>query len=679
MSATRKKPDVPESDTEAELIYRFPLSGINLEIVPDNAVSFGIRTLGLRLNWQKGKTVFAYIETSALRPIAEATIDGQCFPIFLTRHEKRGMGKVALFGERNGAKITALVEGREDRLHWSWKVEGDVKIESLTLHLPFGAGGAQTIHAPDSDRALALWRHGIAATVASPGAGTLQTGERGIALRGEGCPALAWEIRFAPARTEPEVRDLLVAHLAELGDLSQEVASEEPLCLFGSMQAALVQLTDPKRLAKPALDRLHFREGDERVAGGEGTDASRAACALLLHHYLTGDDALRRQARLLAHGLCDFQVNEVESPHWGAFWDAMNAERKLEDRQGGESVSVISSARAAQGLYVLNAHFETELMLRSALASAQWLLLKTDINGLPIAERFEVGGPRIPGGSPWAAGETMSALVATFRVIGNETYLKAALRSIASLRSRVAEGALRPEGASTESLAACIEGVLLVSREYENDEMIAFARQLGGTLRARRLPDGWVSELPERTSPTPMGSALAAGRAALALARVDDDIAWPLMALRVLRAAAKRIGGDYARLSIADLTALASLPLGLLLTLGARPRGGEADRDKLQIKRGWQTFEADPAAREYIQVTLPDGSPVDYIAMVCQASLQVQITVIAPPSVTEVSILKNQKAPYVRNLLTGSYEQRYALEPLGDGKEARYGVFIADT
>ncbi|MGC4045551.1 MAG: hypothetical protein QM758_17300 [Armatimonas sp.] len=273
----------------------------------------------------------------------------------------------------------------------------------------------------------------------------------------------------------------------------------------------------------------------------------------------------------------------------------------------------------------------------------------------------------------------MTALVETFKVANNETYLKAALRSIGALRSRVADGTLRPESAPTEYLAACIEGILLVSREYENNDMRAFAKQLGATLRARRQPDGWITELPDRTPPTPLTPALAATRAALALMRVDEDPVWPLMALRALRAAGKRAEGDYENLPVADLSALASLPISLLLTLGARPKGGEADRDRVKVKRGWQTFEADPATREYIQVTAPDGSPVDFLALACQASLQVQITVLAPPSVKNVVITKNQRNPYVRNLLTGLHEQRYPLEPLGDGTEANYGVFIADT
>ncbi|MGC4045552.1 MAG: hypothetical protein QM758_17305 [Armatimonas sp.] len=370
MSATQRKPE--PTDVEGELIYRFPLSYMNLELVPDNAISFGIKPLGVRLNWQKGKNLFSYIETSPLRPIAEATLGGQSFSLFLTHHEKKGQGKVTLWGERNGAKISAQIEGRNDQLTWAWNLESNIQVDSFTLHLPFAPGGTQVIQAPDSDRAVALWRNGIAITVALLGEGSLRVGERGLALYGRGTRTLGWELRVAPARTDSDVRNLLVTHLADMGDRQQQHSAVEANDLFGPMRQALAQLTDPNRLAKPSMDRLHYKECG-RIIAGEGTDAARAAVALLGHYYLNGDDALRRQARLLAHGLCDFQVAEVESPHWGAFWDAMASERRFEDCHSDQTVGVVPTARASHGLHVLNTHFDTELMIRAANAAAQWL------------------------------------------------------------------------------------------------------------------------------------------------------------------------------------------------------------------------------------------------------------------------------------------------------------------
>ena len=670
-------PTQPAHDPQEELLYRFPRSCVNLEIVPDIPGS-----LKVRLNWQKGKSFFAFLETSALRPLAEAVIQGQRFPIFIATCERRGAGKVALLGERAGVRFIALIEGEGDALTIRWSAEGG-EVDALTLHLPVAPGGARAIQAPDSDRALALWRNGVALTAVAAGGGTLGIVERGLTLFAPKSKALGWELKFAPARTEPEVRDALLIHLAERSDRAPVSGAEDvgPFFVGPLMVEALSLLVDTSRFEKPSMDRVFYREsadGRTRLVGGEGTDAARAAGALLAHHYLTGDDALRRHARLLAHGLCDFQVTEVESPHWGAFWDALGPDRRPEDRLGERTLGIAAAARASRGLHVLNAHFETELLMRSALAAAQWLLLKTDVAGLPLAERFESAGPRVAGGSAWAVGETLTALVETFKASGNETYLKAALRSIATLRGRTADGSLRPESAPTECLATTIEGVLMVSREYENPGLIAFARQLGASLRVRREPDGGVGELSDRPATTPLGPSLAAARAALCLARVDDDPSWLLMALRALRAARARFA-DLSALPIADLAGLASVPLALLLAVGARPDGGVADYDRMRIQRGWQTFQADPATSDYVQVSDLSGNSVDYLCLVCEASLQVMVVVLAPPGVSEVVILKNQRRPIVHNLLSGNREQRCLLAPLGDGREARTGVFVAGT
>jgi hypothetical protein len=55
------------------------------------------------------------------------------------------------------------------------------------------------------------------------------------------------------------------------------------------------------------------------------------------------------------------------------------------------------------------------------------------------------------------------------------------------------------------------------------------------------------------------------------------------------------------------------------------------------------------------------------------------VPVIAPPGMTHVRIVKNNREPMLRNLLTGDLDMRATLVPLGDGREAQIGVFLADT
>jgi hypothetical protein len=78
-------------------------------------------------------------------------------------------------------------------------------------------------------------------------------------------------------------------------------------------------------------------------------------------------------------------------------------------------------------------------------------------------------------------------------------------------------------------------------------------------------------------------------------------------------------------------------------------------------------------------VTTVDDQPVDYIALVCPVSLQVLIAVLGQAGMTEVKVIKNGKSPFIKNLLNGDFDIKARMVPLGDGKDATVGVFIADT
>ena len=248
---------------------------------------------------------------------------------------------------------------------------------------------------------------------------------------------------------------------------------------------------------------------------------------------------------------------------------------------------------------------------------------------------------------------------------------------------------MRYEHATTEQLSAAIEGVLLISREYERPELLALAQRLGKSLRARRLPNGTFTEPAGAPSPlSPLSPVLSAARAALALMRVDEAPVWPLMVLRALQAAQNLAAS--APVCLADWGVLCRLPTSLLLGLSARIENCTPNFDEVSIKRGWHTFAPEAAARDYLTVSAsPDsgseesdpapGEPVDFLPLVCPLTLQVLLLVLAPGGTAQVTITKNGTIPYVKNLLTGDYDQAAALVPLGDGSEAMIGIFLADT
>ncbi len=775
-------------DGPDEWAYRFPLGRAAVEIVPDLPGTFCVR-----LAWNRGKALIPLIETTALRPIAQVTVNGQRFPVFPSQHGRKKRDRIVIAGKRKVAKSArcsvryiAFVEGREDRLLWTWRIgatqgvtllatenRGDdatsKPADEVTLYLPFSPGRARVLTLPGADEngpsdgggALCLWMNDVAVTIAP---GRCEGGAEAfpvITQNAKGVQVTLQNARFAgtgvtvrletwlhAARTESEARFALLRHIADAADRAQQnsapadgaplFADDEPEAAAPAKNTSEAQNGDEPveegevtetaevapsplvreialpvaKVSAPTLtpgflnalaarheavlmrddyvekrgaDRVVYRvqPGETgRAVCGDGADAALAAGALLGRFYLSGDDAVRRRARLAARGVCDFQINTEDSPHWGAIWDAQKRDKKtFEDFQGGTTISVAAAARAAKGLHVLHDHFGTEILSRTALGAAQWLMLKMDRSGLIPSERFEASGPPVLNGSPWVTAEALIPLAETFRRTKTEVFLKTAQRVIATLGEQAGQERLPFERASCEHIAAAIEGILLVSREYENADLINLARKIALALRARRKPGGGFSNPPTAAQTSPLAPTLAGARAALALMRVDNDPLWPLLALRALRAAsAVEANRENAPLTLADHGGLCALPTHLLLCLAQRAANCVADRDHLTVTRAWQTFKPDPATREYIRVTEEDDeTPADYLALVCPVTLQVLIMVIAPSQTARVRIHKNNRRPFVKNLLNGEFDQQANLVPLGDGGEAAIGVFLADT
>jgi hypothetical protein len=713
---------MPTGGTE-EIAYRFPYGRAAIEPVPDISGTFAVR-----LVWNRGKALIPFFESTALRPIAQVALNGQKFPVFLSQHGRKRRDRIVLAGKRKTARsarcalrFIAIIEGREDRLTWLWRVGAtapamanvppageETPPDEVTLFLPLAPGRSHILHAPAERQALAVWMNDLVVSIRVSAAEGVKEGytptpeltatPRGVQvtlrntdLGGHGV-SLAWETWVSPARTEAEARAALLRHLAESADRSQEAEPAEPGLLLQIGARTEAALMEEKRIAKRGADRQAYRieaangnSGSTVQAVGESVEAALLSNALLTRYYQSGDDALRRRARLISRGVCDFQVALEESPHWGAVWDAQKQAGKVKDYvdvRGGKTLSVAATARTAKGLHIAHAHFGTEILQRTALAASQWLLLKLDVDARIEAERFSEEGPPAPedgDASPWVVAEALIPFVETFRATRNEVFLKAALRIVNGLKEGLALSDFRVDDAPAEYLASAVEGVLLVSREYENPDLIALAKQIAVGLRARRALDGSLVEPPGIRLSSPLAPTLAAARAALALTRVDDDPLWPLMAYRALRAAERSAVADASRVTLADQGALCSLSTGVLLSIAARARGCTPDRDRATVTRGWQTFTPDAATREYIQVTAPDGTPVDYLALVCQVSLQVLIAVLAPPTVTHVRVVKNKKTPLLKHLLTGDMDSTATLIPLGDGAGANIGVFLADT
>ena len=695
------KPLEIAGQTEHEdILYRFPHSHAALELLPDHRDVFRVR-----LCWLKGKGGRSLFESTAFRPLAEVTLRGQTFPVYLNQHSRKTRDRIQLAGRRKTAtaaraalRFLVSVEGRENTLLWSWRVGATAPAlaapatrdlpDSVRLRLPFPPGVPCVVKLATGEQgwALAVWTKEIAVTLVSTTPGSFpEVHENAVELflsnanlEGSGA-TLNWETRATPARSAVEVHQALRRHLADVTAAQQQSHPLHQPFLGELSRKATSSLMRDEVVKKRGVDRLAYKLERNRSQAGEGADTALAACALLARYYLTGDDALRRRARLLGHGVCDFQATQVESPHWGALWDVQRDDLGYEDIHGGSTISLTATARASVGLHLLHAHFQTEILSRTAIGAAQWLLLRMDKDGLLQGERFHESNSEAPIAAPWAVGEALIPLVETFRRTGNETFQRAALRSVNAIEEALEQASLSPDLATTEQLASLIEGILRVSREYESERMIALAKEVAVLLRTRLLPDGSLGDPLHAHPEGLLRATLAGARGALALSRVDKDHRWLLMALRALGAAQELAGPELEGISIANLTGLTQLPLALLLAVGALGTHCTADRERVAVVRQWQTFAPEPAAWEYVQVTTAEGAPVDYLPLVCPTTLQVLIPVIAPPGTTHLKIVKNNREPMLRNLLTGDLDTRAALVPLGDGKEAMIGVFLADT
>ena len=710
-------------DLFEEIGYRFPVGRVGVEMVKAHGNAFG-----LRLGWHRAKNVVSIFETTALRPLAEVTLGGQTFPLFFTQRGKQKRGRIRLAGKRKTAKpaqcalryVTEIV-GRDDKLTWHWriaasraameqKVPDNAPPDSVTLFLPLAPGRAQILLPPGTVPGEPLsvasvwvndllvtaaphveWAGGSVAPILEADGKGFRLTLPGACLAGAGV-TLGWETWVSAARTEADALSALLEHSAHRSDQAQIVLPRVGDFLTTLVSQAQTILMDDARVDKKGADRLWFRavpgEKDKHLAG-DGADAAQTAHALLTRFLLTGDDALRRRARLLAQGIAEFQISDEQSPHWGAVHDACVKRKTFGDAEGNATVGVRATARAARGLHLLHAHFKTDSLHRNALNAAQWLLLKTDKMGRLLFGRFAESGPPVGGENGWHIAETLTPLVETFRATKNDVFQKAALRAAHALAEDLTTGALRFEQATTEQLSAAVEGVLFISREYERPELLALAQRLGKSLRARRLPNGTFAEPDGVMLPlSPIAPLVAACRAALALMRIDDAPIWPLMVLRALQAAQTLADADSAHVTVSDWGALCSLPTSLLLGLSARIDNCTPNPDEVSIKRGWHTFSPECTARDYLKVCAAPSdtgepnalpAPVDFLPLVCPLTLQVLLLVLAPSDVETVQITKNGKSPYVKNLLTGDYDQIASLVPIGDGSEARMGIFLADT
>ncbi len=388
-------------------------------------------------------------------------------------------------------------------------------------------------------------------------------------------------------------------------------------------------------------------------------------------------DGIPRLVRFGARGLCaDFQVmgraGEPE-PNKGAFWEKL-AGGAGADCAGGQTHSLLSNARLARSLFLLHEETREALLRQSALNICHWLLLKQNERGFYDGARvhatcgLENDGRFLPQPCSLDGAEAIRAFVLAYRASQNDVWIKAAWK-IANflLESRLREF----DALSPATVAGVVLSLLALDGEAPNPRLRAALHEWGAWLRVLPLcpdspalnPDGLHGGLFDCAQ---------AGFACFGLTRDLAYLRYAVSALSLVPSASRA----------ASWRSIAAHQTMLLSLAGLLP-DSKLDFDAPSATLDWRVFAPDPAAAPFLRLQ-PAGGPsegvwVDWLPLVCRATDQLLLLVLAPPSVEAVTLWKNNKHPLVRDLRTGTLDTDTRLAPLAkDQPWARIGLFTID-
>jgi len=668
---------------------------------------------GLRRTWQLAvaarnrggaKVVAPLFETSVLRPLATVTVKGEAYPLTIDWHELRRGGQLGLGGERklgmDGGTLTWemrwLPQAGEDK---TWE-EGAFRVEMRVRTTPRRSGSlrinlASPLHQPR------LWT--IPAT-ATPGhsAGSvwsaysahavgLVTGD-GAAEWSEaggwtldfptfpfgGGKLIAFGLRFSAAQTAGEARAALVTQYAGwAGPGLHPLESVPQLDPAGTV----ARLTAPDAYDVQGMERLYLKPP---VAGEEGShyggfphEPAGALRAFWDWNRLHETPGVPRLVRFGGRGLCaDFQVmgrGEQPEPNKGAFWDKLTGGVGT-DYADGQTHGLLSNARLARSLFGLHEETREPLLRQSALNICQWLLLKQDEAGFYGGARVLAtrglpdDGRVLPQPCALDGAEAIRAFVPAYRATRSEVWIKAAWKAADYLL----DGRLR-EFASQSS--AAVAGVIL--------SLLALDAEAPNARLREALPEwgAWLRTLPLRPDlPSLSPDGLHAGlydcaQAGFGLFGLTRDVSYLRYAFAALDAVPPASRAANWRALTAHQTALLSLA-GLL-------PDSQLDFDAPSVTLDWRVFAPDPSAAPGLRVQPAGGEEagerwVDWLPLVCRATDQLLLLVLAPPAVEAVSVWKNGKRPLLRDLRTGTLDTDAPLAPIAKEGWARVGLFTVD-
>jgi len=658
---------------------------------------------GLRRTWQLSvaarsrggvKVVAPLLETSVLRPLATVTVKGEAYPLTIDHHEAGRGGAVLLGGERKlGAGAGTLAwemrwtpqagdEGAfrvEMRLRATPRRVGALRIElAAPLYRPelwaMPAARGQSAWSAYSAHAVGLVADEGEAAWAEPGGWTLDFPSFPFG----GGKLVSLGLRFGPAKTAGEARAALVTQFAGWAG-----PGLHPLDCVPRLDPAdaVARLAAPDAHDMQGMERLYLKPP---VAGEEGShfagfphEPAGALKALWDWNRLRETGGIPRLVRFGARGLCaDFQVmgrGDEPEPNKGAFWDKMTANVGT-DYADGPTHGLLSNARLARSLFLLHGETREPLLRQSALNICQWLLLKQEESGFYGGARFHAtrgvagDGRVLPQPCALDGAEAIRAFVLAYRATRVDVWIKAAWKAAEFLLA----GRLREfDAQSPAAVAGVVLSLLALDAEAPNPRLRAALSEWGAWLRALPLTPGLPSLSPDGLH-AGLYDCASAAFGCYGLTRDLSYLRYAFAALALVPETSRA----------ANWRSIAAHQSALLSLAGLAP-DSKIDFDASSVSLGWRVFAPDPAAAPFLRV-LPAGGEApeerwaDWLPLVCRATDQLLLLVLAPPAVEAVSVWKNNKRPLLRDLRTGLLDYDAPLGLVGKENWGRVGLFTVD-
>ena len=659
---------------------------------------------GLRQTWQLGvaartrggaKITAPLLETSGLRSLATIAIKGEAFPLTIDWH-KAGRGRVLCFGgERKlGSDGGTLdwdmrwipVDGGDGCFQAEMRVRATPRrAGTLRIDLPVSLYQPHIWAIPAAalrgHTALSAWSaysaYSISLTAESgdanwtePGGFTLELPTFSLG----GGKAIMFGLKFGAAKTPGDARAALVMQYAALSDRnSHSLIGTLPL----DPAATVTRLTSPEAYDTLGIERIYLKPP---VSGEEGShyagfphEPAGTLKAFWDRSRFYEDTTIPKLVRFGARGICaDFQVMGragQPEPNKGAFWDKLTSGEGT-DYTGGATHGLLSNARLARQLFLLHQATGEPLLRQSALNICQWLLLKQNDQGFYDGARVHAtrgltgDGRFLPQPCALDGAEAIRAFVLAYRAMGNDVWIKAAWK----IADFLMEGRLREfDTQSPAAVAGVVLSLLALDAEAPNPRLRETLREWGALLRILPL-------CPDAPSLNP--DSLHAGlydcaEAGFALFGLTRDIACLRYAFAALHAVPPALRDASWRSVAAHQRAL--------LSLTALLPDAKVDFDAPSVTLDWRVFAPDPAAAPFLRVEAAGGKGLaGWLPLVCRATDQLLLLVLAPPEMDAVTLYKNNKRPLARDLRTGALDTDLPLMPIGKEGWARIGLFTVD-